>query len=649
MSGDSGAGGGHGNDPAKLIEQGGLQIFREPEPEPEPAPEPQREPEAEIEPDIPEPDIETELPPLEEPPPASILPQEELGARFDSDSPTATMPPLMVPSPVPSGSATAIAAPRARGVRIVAVSGAKGGVGKTILASNLALYLATIGRRVVLADTDVEGANVHTVLGLTRPDAERIAASRAEMEALASERDSGDGANGHGHAHGHGHGNEIGHGRGHGRGRGEEPLRLIDTNVPGLRLLDAAVDTPALGAARRLRRARLLGRMRELDTDYVVVDLGSGTESTLLDFYLAADLSVYVTSPEPTALENTYRFLRGLFARAVLKAAPDRAVRHSVAERLRRLGGAPAPLDLVRWLETEEDSLAILARATMETLEPRVILNQTRLRADLELGDSMRSALRRRHGLTIDYLGHVDYDDTVWSCVRMRRPLLVESPGTKASKSIEKIARRILAIDTGKGRARALLTVPPDSHHDLLEVDRGATDEEIRRAYKRAKEVYATDALCCHGLFDSPEIDALRRRLDEAYDVLLDPARRRPYELSIFPAEPVDAEDAPPDESDSEPRPPAPDITPETEFTGALLRVIRESKGIELKDISIRTKIGIPYLRAIEDDEYGALPPLVYVRGFVAEYAKFLKLDAAQVSRTYVRRYRRYLEDRGKS
>ena len=43
----------------------------------------------------------------------------------------------------------------------------------------------------------------------------------------------------------------------------------------------------------------------------------------------------------------------------------------------------------------------------------------------------------RHAGDAVEYLGHVEYDDTVWSCVRARRLLLIESPGTKASKNVE--------------------------------------------------------------------------------------------------------------------------------------------------------------------------------------------------------------------
>jgi flagellar biosynthesis protein FlhG len=54
----------------------------------------------------------------------------------------------------------------------------------------------------------------------------------------------------------------------------------------------------------------------------------------------------------------------------------------------------------------------------------------------------------------------------------------------------------------------------------------------------------------------------------------------------------------------------------------------------------------LQYLRAIEDDDFANLPAVVYTSGFVSEYAKVLKLDPQQVSRTYVRRYKRFLEEK---
>lgn len=504
------------------------------------------------------------------------------------------------PAPLPSGSELHVA--DATTTRVLAVTGAKGGVGKSVIAANVALYLASIGRKVLLVDADSQGAHLHTIVGGVRP-------------------------------------------RDLSRGRIEVP-------VPGLSLFVAGLDE-GLSAQRRPESLdRLLGAIRDRDArfvdqdppDYVVVDLGAASSKSVVDAYLRADLDLFVTLPEPTALESTYRFLARTFLRRLLGRLEEAADRDVVSAHVRTLGGSPFPLELWRSLEDEGEEVADLVRVELDAWHPALVMNQTRLRADLDLGEAVRSIVRRRLGITIEYIGHVEHDDTVWSCVRARRLLLIESPGTKASKNIERIARRLLARESGKHRPPTRV-VPPESHHDLLEVERGATDEDVRRAYKRMKEIYEDEALAPYALFSPPELRALRTRLDEAYDVLLDPGRRRPYELSIFPPDAAEVAHAAREALPDEPLPRAPDITPDTDFTGALLRAVRESRGVRLEDIAQKTKVGLVYLHAIEGDDFDALPAPVYVRGFVVEMAKYLELDSGQVSRTYLRRLKRHLED----
>lgn len=485
----------------------------------------------------------------------------------------------------------------------IAIGGAKGGVGTSVIAANLALYLASIGRKALLVDADPRGASLHTLVGAPSPA--RPGASPSLIG------------------------------------------RPADTQVPGLRLLSSGLDEGLRGRPSGSRQ-RMARAIHEAEADDAVIDLGACTSRAAIDAFLAADVALLVTLPEPTALESTYRFIRRAFLRHLRRSVRESERAHALMQRARELGGSPPPLDLWRSLEDDGDPLAEDVRAAMESFHPNLTINQTRLRADLELGEQVRSAARRRLGIGIEYLGHIESDDTVWSCVRARRLLLIESPGTKASKNVEKIARRLLAIHSGK-RKPMTRTVPPESHHDLLEVDRGATDEEVRRAFKRARDIYAPEALACYELFEERELEVLRGRLEEAYDVLLDPARRRPYELSVFPPSDEHDEPAPVRTEQTEPLPAPPALTPDTDYTGGLLRAVRESRGIALRDISARTKVGLTYLEAIESDDFGALPAPVYVRGFVTEVAKALKLDASQVARTYVRRYRRYLDERGKS
>jgi len=79
-------------------------------------------------------------------------------------------------------------------------------------------------------------------------------------------------------------------------------------------------------------------------------------------------------------------------------------------------------------------------------------------------------------------------------------------------------------------------------------------------------------------------------------------------------------------------------IDADTEFTGALLQALREAKGLTLKDIAGRTRIGAGHLHNIEVEAFDLLPERVFLRGFLLSYARELKLDAARVADTYLRR-----------
>jgi flagellar biosynthesis protein FlhG len=89
------------------------------------------------------------------------------------------------------------------------------------------------------------------------------------------------------------------------------------------------------------------------------------------------------------------------------------------------------------------------------------------------------------------------------------------------------------------------------------------------------------------------------------------------------------------------------DVTPDTEFSGSLLRRLRESADASLDDVADITKISKRYLHALEENDFDTLPAAVYVRGFVSEYARALGLDSKTVSKSYMSLYRRYRGESG--
>ncbi|MFN3197863.1 MAG: helix-turn-helix domain-containing protein [Bradymonadia bacterium] len=179
----------------------------------------------------------------------------------------------------------------------------------------------------------------------------------------------------------------------------------------------------------------------------------------------------------------------------------------------------------------------------------------------------------------------------------------------------------------------------------LLEIDPGATDDEIRRAYKRLTSLFDANGPVVYGLFNSQELKALHTDLTEAYQILVDPQKRRAYDLKRFPEghpslRRADQRVAPPAPSPRMPPPSDPlaaaGLPPDTPITGAVIRLIREACEMTLHDISERTKISTFNLRCIEDEIFDDLPATVYVRGFLKQVARALNLDADQVLHDYL-------------
>ncbi len=74
-------------------------------------------------------------------------------------------------------------------------------------------------------------------------------------------------------------------------------------------------------------------------------------------------------------------------------------------------------------------------------------------------------------------------------------------------------------------------------------------------------------------------------------------------------------------------------------YTGALLRAVREARGLTLDKISADSRISLKYLEALEADDFGSLPSATFVRGYVRELARQLRLDVDAVVSGYMRRF----------
>lgn len=273
-----------------------------------------------------------------------------------------------------------------------AIGGGKGGIGKSFISSSIAICLTKLGKQVTLIDLDLGSANLHTCLGVKAPEQTLSDFIKGRTNSLAD--------------------------------------LAIETEIPGLHFITGFNDSLDAANITEQQITNLIAAIRRLPTPYVVLDLGAGTANHTLDFFLSADEKIVAVTPEPTSIENAYRFMKSSFYRKLKQAEKDLGIRDIVDEAMdsRAVNGIRSPANLLEYLKTHHPEFSDRLQTQFGTLHTKILLNQIRTRQDIEIGHSMGSVCRRYFGLETDFLGYIDHDNAVWQSLRKRRPIVIEFP-----------------------------------------------------------------------------------------------------------------------------------------------------------------------------------------------------------------------------
>jgi flagellar biosynthesis protein FlhG len=178
------------------------------------------------------------------------------------------------------------------------------------------------------------------------------------------------------------------------------------------------------------------------------------------------------------------------------------------------------------------------------------------------------------------------------------------------------------------------------NHYELLEISRSASKDEVERAYRLAYSTYSSDSMAGLAVFGDGDVDAIRTRLDVAYEILRNDAARAAYDADLEKESSAVESRVPAGEELARSPSTLEDLDDqEGEFDGPRLRRLRMHRGVELDEIASTTKVNPTYLHFIEEERFAELPAAVYVRGFVMGYASSVGLDPRRVAESYMGRY----------
>jgi len=287
---------------------------------------------------------------------------------------------------------------------IISVASGKGGVGKSMVVSNLGLLLARKGHRVILVDMDIGGANLHILFGMFDPP--------STLTDFFSNRST----------------------------------NLKDLAHPlaspfSLRLIPGTGETLITANLQHAKKKRLIRHLQKLDADIILVDVGAGTSYHTLDFFLLADYFLAVATPDPTSVLDLYRFIKLAAIRKVLTAflARDPIAEtlltqdfHSVTEVLEAVG------------RTSQSGVE-LAQQALHGFQPALILNRMTSKSRINTLH-LQHLLKQYVGADLSVLGNIPEDPHVQESILKYLPVVELSPKAPAAIAFDQVTENLLKL-----------------------------------------------------------------------------------------------------------------------------------------------------------------------------------------------------------
>jgi flagellar biosynthesis protein FlhG len=295
-------------------------------------------------------------------------------------------------------------------VQFLPIASGKGGVGKSLVAANLAIALSRMGHKTILVDLDMGGSNLHMILGLRN--------LRGGLGTFLSDK-----------------------------GTDFESI-VVSTDYSGLRFVPGDAEIPGMANLQVTQKRSLIKHLRNLEAEYVVLDLGAGTHLNTLDFFLVSNRGIIVTTPTPTATVNAYLFLKNLIFRLITTSTKAKSRARGYLDELKHNSGTLRSIYIPQLVakigEIDPESYGTVAEA-LERLRPRIVLNMLEDPKDSEKALRLRRSCRQYLGLDLEHLGIIYRDELQDTALSSGLPIVVYKPDSLLSQAVFRIGDKILA------------------------------------------------------------------------------------------------------------------------------------------------------------------------------------------------------------
>lgn len=354
-------------------------------------------------------------------------------------------------------------------MQIIPVASGKGGVGKSLLSANLAIALGQAGKKVVLADLDLGASNLHLVLGQSSP--------KTGIGTWLSDR-------------------------------GDFDDVITITDYENVNFIAGDSEIPGLSALTAEQKKKLISNLLSLDADYVILDLGAGTHSIILDLFLLSPQGIIVTAPTVTATLNAYLFLKNVVFKLIHSTFNTKSEGRKWLNKIKKTSQSMQRLYIPKMIEeldkVDPKNTAVL-KERMKNFYPRLIINMVDTPKDTEKALRIRRSCTQYLGIDIEYLGVMYRDAYQDKALSSRLPVIAYKPQTTLSQGIYRVAEKIIASET-KSFDKNFSIAETDGPDSFTALDEEATEDYTQK-------MSSIQDLVGSGTFDIGELSEMIKSL----------------------------------------------------------------------------------------------------------------------------------------
>ncbi len=297
-------------------------------------------------------------------------------------------------------------------MQIIPIASGKGGVGKSLLSANLAIALGQAGKKVVLADLDLGASNLHLVLGQPAPKK--------------------------------GLGTWL-------LGNGNFADIICPTEYEGVNFIAGDSEIPGLTSLKAPQRTKIIKNFKNIDADYLIIDLGAGTHQIILDLFLLSPQGIIVAAPTVTSTLNAYLFLKNSVFRLMhstfKSGSPAAKWLTSLRKDSAQMQKLYIPQMLAELAKIDPKNSEVFVR-NLKTFRPRLVMNMIDDPKDADRALRIRRSCKEYLGVDLEHLGVMYRDSLEDKALASRLPVIMYKPQSVLSQAIYRISEKVLASET---------------------------------------------------------------------------------------------------------------------------------------------------------------------------------------------------------